>query len=638
MYRYLVLVWNPQSLESVRALQSFGINPTTIPTEWRVAWEESGVLALHTGTRRGATGAYPFKHDAGIVLGTLFDRQRGARHQIPFDESETRAVVASGGQHLIQRYWGSYLAVVRDASEPAYHVFRDPTGTLPCYRTACKGVEVFFSHIEDRVRLLRLRCEVNRRYLARWLLYTSLMTRDTGLEGVEELPGGERVTLSAAGTRLARLWDPAAIARTACFERPDEAAKAVRSTVQSTIDAWASCYEDITLKLSGGLDSSIVAGCLAQAPTRPHVTYLNFAIDAASRQEPLHMPGLDRRTAEKLRAIAGHGDERYFARLVADRWNVPLVERQRTNDMDLARLWQAPLSVGPPLYFSMMEIDDVEIEIARTRGTQAFFSGQAGDSVFLATLQPLPAIDFVWQHGIGRGLWEHLTATAALCKESVWTVLAKAMKYGLLRRPYGLPASVLDRPTAVRQELIADLTDDDFEGEWVNPQSLSALPPGKCRHVKGLAGSIFHRFVFYSGGYAEHIDPLNSQPIWELMLRIPTYTALTGGVNRGLARRAFADLLPREIRLRQSKGTGMPFYQQLVRRNLSFIRERLLDGLLVQHGYLDRQKLVSCLTSPEPFMQLYAPSLLAYLSAEGWLRQWADSGDERMPLQRPAIL
>ncbi|AKM08758.1 hypothetical protein AB433_00020 [Croceicoccus naphthovorans] len=44
-----------------------------------------------------------------------------------------------------------------------------------------------------------------------------------------------------------------------------------------------------------------------------------------------------------------------------------------------------------------------------------------------------------------------------------------------------------------------------------------------------------------------------SQPLLEFCLGVPTWTWVTGGQNRALARAAFADLLPRSVLDRTSK-------------------------------------------------------------------------------------
>lgn len=640
MQRFIALLWDTRSLDSLRTVATLDIKSALPATEWSVAYEGPGTLAMQLEPRHSAARSYPLRGKAGVVLGRLFDRHHNDYSTAPtlsFDDGETHKVVSSAGQHLIDRYWGSYLAIVCDLTRGKHHVFRDPIGTLPCYRTSHRGIEIFCSHIEDCVRLLPATFSINRSYLTRWLFYSSLTTTDTGLENVEELPAGERLTFSQGNVSRSRVWDPIAIARAPNFVAPDEAAKALRSTVQNTVDAWASCYRHITHRLSGGLDSSIVAGCLAQAPSKPATTYLNLSVDVGFDQERFHRPGLDKRVAEKIRAIVGHGDERHFARLVAQRWNIEMFETQRNLSMDMQRLGQVPLKTSPAMYFTKMETDDAEMELVKSRGSQAFFSGQAGDSVFLATLQPLPAMDYAYLHGCQRGLWQQLTSTSALSRDSLWTVLGKTFSHGILRRPYTPPVGVFDRPTLLNAELASGLTRKHFTSSLAELAARSKLPPGKQNHVRGVAWSAYYDFVFRSGQYADHIDPLNSQPVWEFVLQLPTYTMLTGGVSRGLARQAFADLLPPEIRKRQVKGSGGPFYQHLVRRNREFLRASLLDGLLVKERYLDRRKLDDCLAADEPSLTIPAPTLMSYLAAEIWLQQWHEVAS-RISLQQPAPL
>lgn len=625
MQRYLAMLWDPLNLESVRTFQSLGLSSSSKPAGWVTACDASGMFVMHTGTRRGATEAYPLPQGGGVVLGRIFDRRHGDYTSVPqivLDGAAASEIIKSGGQHLVDRYWGTYFAIVHEATTARYHVFRDPLGNMPGYHTHLKGVDIFFSHIADCVRLLPLRYSVNRQYLARWLMFGSLTLEATGLEGVAPVPAGDRLTFSQGRMTRSVLWDPIAIASAADLEQLDAAASALRATVQSTVDAWASCYENITLRLSGGLDSSIIAGCLAHAPSTARISYLNVCIDIDSSQE-VAIAGVDRQTADKIRAIVGSGDERYFARLVAERWRTELIERQRQLAIDLARLWETAPTVSPNMYFTVMEQEDILLDLIKGRGTQAFFSGQAGDSVFQATMQPLPAMDQAYLHGLRAGLWEQVLATSRLSKDSAWSVLGKTVRHGLLRRPYVSPFAISNLPTLVSSELTAGLGNQDFESELSKRISRSSLPPGKKDHVKGLTWSAWYDFVFDTGRYTDHIDPLNSQPVWETMLRIPTGTVLAGGISRGLARRAFADLLPAEIRKRQVKGSGSSFYQQIVKRNRTLLRERLLDGMLVKQGYLDRGRLDACLSAPEPSLTIPASILLSYVAAEAWLQKWA---------------
>lgn len=621
MYRYLALVWNPLSVESTRALESFNL-AASMPKHWSVTYEGPGILTLHSRREPAAARSYVLQGRRGVILGKLFERHcSDYSREVAFDELRSARIVRGGGQLLIDEYWGSYLAIVRDEKSNSHHVLRDPVGTLPCYHLKHAGVDIFFSHVADCVRILPVPLRVDRRYLSNWLFYSTVTNDATGFENVTHLPRGERLTLSPSGVVRSRVWDPTAIAGVTRHEQPAAAAHEMRATVQTSIDAWASCYQKITHRLSGGLDSAIVAGCLAQSPAKSQVTYLNLAVEGRIDDKRYQLPGLDAQTAAKMRAIAGHGDERYFARLVADRWKTPLIERQRDPLLDLARLRQAPLTTSPAMYFTMVEMDDAELEMIASHGTQAFFSGQAGDSVFLGTTQPLAAMDHAYLHGVCAESWRQIVASTALSKESLWSVIHKTIAHGLLRRPYAGPVRLLNRPTLLAEALARSLRAEDLESSLARLAAHSRLPPGKRNLIRGIPCN-YHEFVFHAGRDADHIDPLNSQPVWELMLQIPTHTILMDGVSRGLARHAFADLLPEEIRKRQVKGTGSYFYQDLLRRNRSVLRERLLDGVLVREGYLDRHKLLDCLAREEPFLVIPSATLLAYLAAEIWLEQW----------------
>ena len=607
MYRYLAAFWDSRACDAVVASRFLIADISAGHDGWKTVYEAPGAFAVHRGFRQRGNQAHELAVNGGVVLGTLFQRQESCGDKsstggkISFDGPKTAKIVGSAGRSLIDDYWGSYTAIVRDQAEDGYHVFSDPTGNMPCYRVVWRGLNVFCSHAEDCIRRMAAELSIDRSYFTRWLLFSGLRSRQTGLGNVEHILGGERLTLARSCLRRSQLWNPAQFARSPAMENVAEAAVALRSTVRKVVHAHAACYANITLKLSGGLDSSIVAGCLAQVASGPTVRYLNFV------------------AGDALSTMTQRGDERYFARLIAERWNTPLTEKPRLATMDLRRLWAAPPRATPSLLHTAMEVDDAEIEFVQAHGVEAFFSGQAGDSVFQVGGQSYSATDYVYLQGLTLGMARHLIDASRGSGKSIWSVLAKALKYGLLRIPQPAAGTFLTNATLVNPDLLAGLTEDDFSTAW---GSLAAgLPPGKRDLVSGLAGSAYHQFVFHSDPYADHVDPLNAQPIWELMLQIPTYIMQANGMSRGLARRAFADLLPAEIRRRTIKGTGAAFYPQVVARNQALLRETLLDGLLVHDGYLDRRALMAYFAGERQSLTIPASQMLHYLAAEVWLRR-----------------
>jgi asparagine synthase (glutamine-hydrolysing) len=122
----------------------------------------------------------------------------------------------------------------------------------------------------------------------------------------------------------------------------------------------------------------------------------------------------------------------------------------------------------------------------------------------------------------------------------------------------------------------------------------------------------------------ERTPVLLSQPVMEACLRIPTYVWITGGRDRSIARRAFTDVLPQAIVRRTQKGLVDRYNRRMLDKNAVFLREMLLDGLLVKAGLLDRAKIeefTNASASSEGFE--YNEVLRHHLCTEIWLRRWS---------------
>jgi len=120
----------------------------------------------------------------------------------------------------------------------------------------------------------------------------------------------------------------------------------------------------------------------------------------------------------------------------------------------------------------------------------------------------------------------------------------------------------------------------------------------------------------------ERVHPLMSQPLMELCLQIPTYTLIAGGWNRALARLAFAQDVPRPIICRRTKGQGADHSRMIIQANVRFLREFMLDGLLVRAGLLDRTALERVLSGSSPGSDPASGELEDHLGTEIWARRW----------------
>ena len=625
MNKYLAFVSGPEDLES-SAKVAFLKGQLLATSSWERAYENGGILVLHERLRQLVPAIHLIANDQGVVLGSLFRRSKDPYNFAPvmhLSDSETHLIVASKGLHLIRHYWGTYVAILYNTLSRECTVLRDPSANLACYHVKWGSVDVFFSDLSDLAAHVPVPLSVNRPYLANHLVYSLTSSRSSAITEIEDLPGGESRTLSNGTERRAVLWHPSQFCGGRGFEDESAAATELRAAVSGAVNALASEHDNLLVLLSGGLDSSIVASCLAQSEVGRTVTCLNFYIQGESVPSSARgaIPGLAKEGVTTLRRVLGSADEREFARKVATRCNFGLVERERVvSDLDLIQLYNAPLVPRPSAYGYNLDVDVTQTDVISCTGATACFTGQGGDTVFYATERPIGALDYAFSHPAGPRVLRELRSGAALSRQSLPHVLGKMIKYGYMRFPLPPTYDPAQRPHLLTEETALSTQGHAFDHPWIS--TCPPLCPGKRDHVVGIAISgPQYQLTYHSERKAKSIHPLTAQPVVEASLQIPTYILLTGGTSRGLARQAFRELIPREIYRRTVKGTGMAYHQRIVKRNLSAIREHLLDGPLVKEGLLDRVKVESYLTADQAFLTVQATQILEYLVCSTWLTQ-----------------
>jgi asparagine synthase (glutamine-hydrolysing) len=159
---------------------------------------------------------------------------------------------------------------------------------------------------------------------------------------------------------------------------------------------------------------------------------------------------------------------------------------------------------------------------------------------------------------------------------------------------------------------------------FVHPlhDALSQLSIGKFMQTAGLLYPLGYYDPFERESAPELVNPLLSQPVVELCLRLPTYLLSAGGRGRDLARRAFSGDLPAQIANRRSKGGMEEHIKSVLELNIGLVRELLLNGELNRLGLLDTSRL-DTLLSGRPTAMSGAPAQLHGLVAiEAWLTRW----------------
>lgn len=580
--RFLLIVF-----EDLSQRDAF-ISDHSVPDDFAILFTSERVLAYGNADCRFLR----FPGGRGGIIGDVFDRYHPCGAVSDLDERACEIILDSEGAQLLSSYWGGYVAAI---CQPTFvKIFRDPSGALPCYRVTTDKLTAFSSDIAclQTSRIADLR--VDWKGLAHYLYASGLPTEQTAIEGISELLPGTAAKLTASHHCVEGCWSPwDYVVPDPEVDAADNAAL-LQLAVRDCVAAWARCFESILLSVSGGVDSSIVAASLASVGA-DFLCLTMFTDDPA-------------------------GDERRFARHLCDRLGVELVERRfDVIDIDICQANGAglPRPVGRT---QSLAYEHALLKLACERAADAFFTGNGGDNVFAFSHSAAAILDRYRYEGFGRGVIGTLNDVQKLTGCSVSQALRAALKVA------GAPSPAYQwRPDTLylHPDVIAEQAGIGLSHSWLNAPK-SALP-GKAAHIAGLL-RVQQTLVPMRSGYAPVVNPLLSQPIIERCLRIPSWQWCAGGMDRAIARRAFAPLLPQEIVTRTSKGTPDSFSVQVMDHFRPAIAERLLDGHLARHRLIDRRALEMTLFDQRPNMGLEHVRLLDLLDTEAWIDEWSAQG------------
>jgi asparagine synthase (glutamine-hydrolysing) len=539
-----------------------------------------------------------------VVLGKLFERPGNSPSTAAplfLDEARTRAIMDSRGRHLVERYWGRYVAFLHDDAAATSWVLRDPSGGLPCLTVRFGGVRLYFSAMSDIQHLGVGPFDVNWSYLTAWVCVMRGHTHATGLREVSQVLSGECVELRDDLATSTFYWDPLQIANSNIIQDPDEAARALRDRIVDCVQAWASCYSGVTLSLSGGLDSSIIYAALRNSPAKEKLTCFHYYLTGADM------------------------DERRFARLVAQSGDSRLIERARDSTVSLEPLLQVEASPEPTTYLYFLEHSRLDAQIAAEHQATGAFTGWGGDQLFYRHNARLAAGDYLHYSGVGRQFLRVAFDAAHMDRVSVWRVLGDAFAHHFQHRHWSFRDEIVATRPLLRPEVIHEVYGSAV---YTHPLLCDArgTPNGKLWHALQISSP----WEFYDPlgreEDPERVSPLYSQPVLELCLRLPVHLLTLGGWDRAIARRAFYDELPREVANRKEKGGMDQHLRVILDRNITFVRELLLDGALVHEAVVDKKRLVTALSGRVSQTQSTAGEIVDLLCAEAWLRRWRNQG------------
>jgi asparagine synthase (glutamine-hydrolysing) len=601
MFRYLALLWNVESAPASSVAEDLERRIRAMSAGWSVVLRAAGLVVLMADRSRHLSAQQLFA-GRGIVLGEIFPRLiclDGDEFvgQPEFGANETEELVESHGRILASRYWGNFVAFILDAKKGARLVFKDPCGSLPCYFTERGGVQLVFSCLGD-CHELGLRFKVNWSFVRSRVICGLRDLRANSLTEISSVHRGECIHFNREGAVESRFtyWHPTAFAGAMEPIEPKVAHRAVRTTVLSCVRSMAARHVSVLAQVSGGLDSSMVLGCLGELPSRPELAcYTVYVPDSVC-------------------------DERRWARYAVRRKGYHHAEVQlEPRKLVYKDLPPLAASVEPASYFTHWQRGPVERDLAARYSATAVFTGEGGDSAFCATSYVFAVDHSLRRFGLGLRTLRTALRVATRRDRTIWNVLGKALG----RVVFGIGAAEDWQrlapfcrlvSTEVRKPVAAEAS---MRSTWLDKISWeTSLRMGPL----AFAPSFYDLSTSHRDAAPAAVSPLCAQPVYEMCARIPVDVHFDGGRVRGLARRAFANEVPEPILRRQWKDRPLLQLGEVIRLNLPFIREHLLDGALMKEGILDRVAVEQALRNGPTSSNAIGSEILSHLDLELWIR------------------
>jgi len=542
MYSYFAII--AKNKGAVNCATDIAKTITAKCPQYAIALQADRFFFFHANSHIRGFRSYILNADQGAIAGTLFRRTSlniGEKVPHGIDRNETEHIINSQGLALINRYWGRYAAFIINRRDSEYYIIRDPTGSMPLYYYDSKDLIVLFSDFEHFMQLDLTKFNLNIDYIASFLRHQFLPHSGTGVKEIQQVLRGTRLTIREGGAiTTTPLWRHQDFCQRGSMTDPTEAANILRTTITDCIHAWAGEFDTIALSLSGGLDSSIVLSCLSTAPNKPNIIcYNQFTPGEVS-------------------------DERKFARQAAARAGVKLVEIQENpDDVDFAALDNFPIQPEPRPWRQAIGFGKTQHRIFNETNADTFFTGEGGDMVFNQGAAHVIE-DYVWHHGLSGGTIKQAMLFSRLKGLTFWSVLYAAAMSRISPPRWDFTEWALPHLSSEIEPDI-DIAKIMWEGNKYWADGLSNVSIAKAKQIGSM---LFSNFSHRPNGYSRYlplVQPLFSQPIIELAVKLPAYLLSWPGVDRGLARLAFKGTVPDDIIFRQSKGSPGKYYDEVNR-------------------------------------------------------------------------
>lgn len=495
---------------------------------------------------------------------------------------------AAYGPGFLELLHGSFALAILDTRSREALLAVDRMG-IERLAYCAQGSELTFSTSAERVaRSRETHPRIRPQSVLEYLFFHMVPSPGTVFEGVRKVPPATAVTFKDGKASEYPYWRPA-------FVEPPQRAEpfeALRSALSGALAAGvlAARPDDRTgAFLSGGLDSSTVAGMLGKVTARPPRTFsIGFGVDDY--------------------------DELRYARIAVAHFGAEAREYQAGPEDVIELIPTIAAACDEPFGNASALPTLCCARLAREHGIDHLLAGDGGDEIFAGNKRYAEQLVFERYQRVPAPLRRALL-------EPTLRGIPAALRISLIRKAYNYVASA-NTPLPDRLESWNFLYRLGFD-TVLHPEFAKTVDPqALARHMRevyraGSSNSVVNRMLNYDWRFTLADNdlrkvgtmcgvagvrvsyPMLHPDVIDVSLRVPPQMKMRGTELRTFYKRALADFLPAQIITKTKHGFGLPFglwlrssppLMQLIRENLAglrargIVREEFIDRLLDLHA------------------------------------------------------
>ena len=178
-------------------------------------------------------------------------------------QSDTEVIIkayAEWGLNSFEKFQGMFSICIIDSKKNQIILIRDRMGVKPLYYSYHNSEFIVASEQKAIIKTANISPKINKNALNDYLLYQSVLGKDTLFEGIQKVSKGEILIFDLSNQKLidSRIIEP--LKQDFEFKSYDEYKYALKDLIfKETKDSLSSDL-DITFQLSGGIDSNLILG------------------------------------------------------------------------------------------------------------------------------------------------------------------------------------------------------------------------------------------------------------------------------------------------------------------------------------------------------------------------------------------